>query len=204
MNSAAKILLLGAGAYALYRVYQATQQNSPGIEPSPYVPVTVGDIMATFGPPSAPDAVTPPVSAYQPVTVGDIMATFGKPSSLQDIAKSAAAKYGIPWPLFSALVSRESGWNPNIVSPKGAQGLTQLMPATARELGVTNAFDPMQNLNAGARYLAQQFARFGNWSLALAAYNAGAVNVAKYGNRIPPFEETIAYVKWILSKAGMS
>lgn len=113
-----------------------------------------------------------------------------------DSAKSAARRHGIPEDLFLRLVQRESGWNTAAVSVKGAQGLAQLMPDTARQLGVDIA-DPEQNLNGGARYLRMMYDRFGSWRLALAAYNAGPAAVEKHGG-IPPFDETKAYVAAIL------
>lgn len=111
-------------------------------------------------------------------------------------ARAAAAKHGVPEDLFLRLVQQESGFNPGAVSPKGATGLAQLMPDTARGLGV-DIHDPLQNLEGGARYLARMHARFGNWRHALAAYNAGPEAVAKHGG-VPPFAETEGYVKAIL------
>ena len=112
------------------------------------------------------------------------------------VAKAMAAKHGIPEDMFLRLVQQESGWNPGAVSPKGATGLAQLMPATAARLGV-DATDPQQNLDGGARYLRMMFDRFGSWRLALAAYNAGPQAVEKYGG-IPPYQETQGYVTAIL------
>ncbi|WP_076366282.1 lytic transglycosylase domain-containing protein [Phaeovulum vinaykumarii] len=111
-------------------------------------------------------------------------------------AKAAARAHGVPEDLFLRLVQQESGWNPGAVSPKGAQGLAQLMPATAARLGV-NAADPHDNLRGGARYLRMMYDRFGNWRLALAAYNAGPEAVARYGD-VPPYAETRNYVSVIL------
>lgn len=113
-----------------------------------------------------------------------------------NMARSAARRNGIPEDLFLRLVQQESGWNPNAVSHAGAIGLAQLMPGTARRLGV-NPRDPAQNLDGGARYLRQQFNTFGNWRLALAAYNAGPGAVQQYGG-IPPYRETQNYVRAIL------
>ncbi|MCV2865765.1 lytic transglycosylase domain-containing protein [Albidovulum sediminicola] len=113
-----------------------------------------------------------------------------------DTAKAAADRHGVPQDLFLRLVQRESGWNPSAVSHKGAQGLAQLMPATARRLGV-DATDPKQNLDGGARYLRMMYDRFGDWRLALAAYNAGPEAVARHGG-VPPYAETQGYVKAIL------
>ncbi len=112
-----------------------------------------------------------------------------------DMAKSAARRHGVPEDLFLRLVQQESGWNANARSPKGAMGLAQLMPGTARVLGV-NASDPADNLDGGARYLRQQYDSFGNWRLALAAYNAGPEAVRRHGG-VPPYRETRNYVRVI-------
>ena len=111
------------------------------------------------------------------------------------VARSVARQHGVPEDLFLRLVQQESGWNPKAKSHKGALGLAQLMPFTARKLGV-DPHDPRQNLEGGARYLAQQFRTFGSWRLALAAYNAGPGAVKKYGG-VPPYKETKNYVKII-------
>lgn len=112
------------------------------------------------------------------------------------VARSAARKHGVPEELFLRLVQQESNWNPRARSHKGALGLAQLMPATAAVLGV-DPTEPRENLEGGARYLAQQFRKFGSWRLALAAYNAGPGAVEKYGG-IPPYKETKDYVRKIL------
>lgn len=111
-------------------------------------------------------------------------------------ARAAAQRHGVPEDLFLRLVQQESGFNPTAVSHKGATGLAQLMPDTARALGV-DINDPHQNLDGGARYLKRMYARFGNWRHALAAYNAGPEAVAKHGG-IPPYKETQGYVIAIL------
>ena len=113
-------------------------------------------------------------------------------------ARAAARRHGIPEDLFLRLVRQESGWNPRAVSRKGALGLAQLMPATAALLGVDPA-DPRQNLEGGARYLAQQYRAFGSWRLALAAYNAGPGAVLRHGG-IPPYAETQGYVVAIMGR----
>ena len=115
-----------------------------------------------------------------------------------EAARSAARRHGVPEDLFLRLVQQESGWNPWARSHKGALGLAQLMPATARLLGV-DPHDPKQNLDGGARYLAQQYRAFGDWRLALAAYNAGPKAVQKYGG-VPPYRETRGYVTAILGR----
>lgn len=125
----------------------------------------------------------------------NIPAYRGKRSDFLPHAREAARRHGVPEDLFLRLVQQESGWNPGARSHKGAMGLAQLMPGTAAKLGV-NATDPVQNLNGGARYLRMMYNQFGNWRLALAAYNAGPGAVQKYGG-IPPYRETRNYVRII-------
>jgi len=120
----------------------------------------------------------------------------------QDMITAAAQKYGVRPALLAALVKQESNFNPNAQSGVGAKGLTQLMDATARGLGVTDAFDPVQSLDGGARFLGGLLKQFkGNESLALAAYNAGPGAVQKYGG-IPPYQETQRYVPKVLGYAA--
>ncbi len=111
--------------------------------------------------------------------------------------QQVAEKANLPSSLVAAVVWVESAGNPQAVSPAGAQGLMQLMPQTARMLGVTDPFDPRQNLEAGSRYLRQLMERFGELRLALAAYNAGPGRVQRYGG-IPPFAETQTYVRRVI------
>lgn len=112
------------------------------------------------------------------------------------VARAAARRFAVPEDLFLRLVQQESGWNPRARSHKGATGLAQLMPGTAALLGV-DMNDPRQNLEGGARYLRMMYDRFGNWRLALAAYNAGPEAVQRH-NGIPPYRETLNYVRAIL------
>jgi hypothetical protein len=119
---------------------------------------------------------------------------------LKTTAATIARQNHIPVPLFLALIGRESGWNPNARSPAGAIGLGQLMPATARGLGVNDPANPEENLAGAARYLAQQLAAFHTPALALAAYNAGPGAVHQY-HGVPPFPETQAYVRNVLGDA---
>ncbi len=108
---------------------------------------------------------------------------------------AAAAEYGVDGALLRAVIHAESAFNPLALSNKGAQGLMQLMPGTAGDLGVTDAFDVAQNIRGGARYLAQLLKDFnGDAKLATAAYNAGAASVTKYGG-VPPYDETQVYVQ---------
>lgn len=115
----------------------------------------------------------------------------------QDAIAAAAEAHGLDEKLLHALVLTESAYRPDARSPVGAGGLTQLMPATALELGVVNRFDPIENLRGGAAYLARQIVRFGDLRLALAAYNAGPSRVARLG-RVPNIAETQAYVVTVI------
>jgi soluble lytic murein transglycosylase-like protein len=105
----------------------------------------------------------------------------------------------LPPALIDAVIRTESGYRPRAVSRVGAIGLMQLMPRTALSVGVTDAFDPRQNVLGGARYFKKQLDRFGSVALAAAAYNAGPARVAKYKG-VPPFRETRRYVKAVLSR----
>jgi soluble lytic murein transglycosylase-like protein len=114
----------------------------------------------------------------------------------QKLVQQAAVRYGLTFELLDAVITAESGYCPTTVSNKGAQGLMQLMPGTAAGLGVTDAFDPAQNIDAGARYLKAMIDRYGILDLGLAAYNAGPRAVDRYRG-IPPYVETRDYVKRI-------
>jgi soluble lytic murein transglycosylase-like protein len=119
---------------------------------------------------------------------------------LREIAAAAARRHGLDPELVVAVVSVESGFHPEAVSPKGAQGLMQLMPRTASSLGVQDPFDPAQNLDGGARHLGQLLTLYdGDVARALAAYNAGEGAVQRHGG-VPPYRETRAYVKKVLER----
>lgn len=130
-----------------------------------------------------------------------VLPSYNKNKNAFDhIIKQAALQHGVSEGLIKAVMHTESGFNVNARSPVGAQGLMQLMPATARRFNVTNAFDAQQNIFAGAKYLSWLLKRFGgNTQMALAAYNAGEGNVDKYGG-IPPFRETQDYVRRVTSR----
>lgn len=120
-------------------------------------------------------------------------------AQLDAIFDEAASKYGVDAKFLKAIAKCESDFSTEYTSRSGAMGIMQLMPQTAASLGVTNAYDPYQNIMGGARYISEKLAQYnGDKSLALAAYNAGSGNVAKYGG-IPPFKETQNYVAKVMA-----
>jgi hypothetical protein len=122
-----------------------------------------------------------------------------------DLIEQHANAHGLAPALVRAVIQAESNFNPRAVSHKGAMGLMQLMPATARELGVSNPFHPGDNIRGGVTYLARLLARYDdNVELALAAYNAGPGNVERFGNTVPPFRETRDYVKKITARSRVA
>ncbi|GAA0814295.1 transglycosylase SLT domain-containing protein [Spirilliplanes yamanashiensis] len=142
-----------------------------------------------------PDAAAAPVAvpALRPAALGAAGSNTVSGVKYADLFNAAGAKYGVSPKLLAAVAKVESGYNPNAVSKAGAQGLMQIMPSTAKGLGVRDAFDPAQAVNGAAKLLASNIKEFKSVPLALAAYNAGGGAVKKYGG-IPPFAETQAYV----------
>lgn len=146
--------------------------------------------------------VTAPVdsiSATAAVSTNNMTA----PTDLEPIFEQAATQYGVSKSLLMAVAKAESNFNPSAVSSAGAIGVMQLMPDTAKSLGVTNPYDATENIMGGAQYLSRLLTRYnGDTALALAAYNAGSGNVDKYGG-VPPFKETQNYVSKVLADAGI-
>ena len=138
--------------------------------------------------------------ATGPVTaVPQAQSGLGRKAGYDQIVDEVSRNYGLESALLHAVISVESHYNPKAVSKKGALGLMQLMPQTAKRYGVIDALDPLQNLDGGAHYLRDLLRMFNNdISLTLAAYNAGEQAVVKHGNRIPPYRETLHYVPQVL------
>jgi soluble lytic murein transglycosylase-like protein len=148
---------------------------------------------------AVPDAPAPaPVSTAAPRQLQPSAAIAPHPFDLNQAVRDASGTYQLDPDLVTSVIRAESGFNVRAVSPKGAQGLMQLMPQTASQLGVRNAFDPKANVDAGTRYLRELLERY-NFDLikALAAYNAGPQRVEQY-NGVPPYYETKAYVARIV------
>jgi soluble lytic murein transglycosylase-like protein len=158
-----------------------------------------GAVVTYRGPTRFDDSGAHTLTASPPPSAGRPSAT---PSPVvADAIRSAAARHQISPQLVEAVAWRESGFNPLAVSPKGARGVMQLMPGTARALGV-DAGDPMANIEGGADYLSRMMRRFdGNLVKTLAAYNAGPEAVDRYGG-LPPYAETTSYVRAILRRLG--
>jgi len=133
---------------------------------------------------------------YFPLRAAEAPAT----SPFEQLIRAAAHKHGVDAELISSVITAESAFNPRAISRKQARGLMQLMPTTASQLSVSDAFDPAQNVDAGTRYLKFLLEKYGqDLTLALAAYNAGPDRVAQYGG-VPPFSETRAYVRRVLAE----
>lgn len=121
-------------------------------------------------------------------------------SAYHELVVAAAKTFALEPELLHAVISAESAYNPLARSPKGARGLMQLMPATAKRYGVEDSYDPLQNIQGGAAYLRDLLTLFGNdLQLAVAAYNAGEGMVMRHGYKVPPFRETLQYVPKVMN-----
>ena len=140
----------------------------------------------------------PAVSFEQALNTAQAGKSKPCPEELEPLIADAAEKYGIDPSIIKAVISVESGFRPRAISGAGAQGLMQLMPGTARALGV-DPTDVAQNIDGGTKYLSRQIDHFGSLELGLAAYNAGPGSVARYGG-VPPYSETRDYVAKVMSR----
>jgi soluble lytic murein transglycosylase-like protein len=165
---------------------------------------TAGEVSAAFAQQAAPQSSKPQLCPWPIVCATPAPVATGK-LRLDAYAaeiETASAMWGVDSVLVRALIHAESAFNPKALSPKGAQGLMQLMPATAERFAVADPFDPAQNINGGVQYLAWLLNRFsGDTVLATAAYNAGEGAVDRYGG-IPPYRETEQYVVRVESLAA--
>ena len=167
-----------------------TVQQILGFTPQTDAPVDTSPVTDTFTSSSSSANTT----AANATSSGSV----SSPENLEEYFKEASETYGVDINLLKAIARQESNFNPSATSSAGAMGVMQLMPSTAKGLGVTNAYDAQENIMGGAKLMAQNLKKYnGDVSLALAAYNAGGGTVDKYGG-IPPFKETQNYVKQVL------
>ncbi len=150
------------------------------------------------GPEDRPSGSTPLSRLREPIKLRASINRANRTRYTPEISR-IAKRHQLDPALIHAVISAESGYDPQAVSPRGAMGLMQLMPATAERFGVRNAFDPIANINAGTRYLRILINRFKNIRLALAAYNAGESVVSRYRNSVPPYQETRQYIVRVLN-----
>lgn len=187
---AAALLTVGAPSVASDQVFQCGSAAAPrftDVRDAPDCRLIIGMADRTAARPALPRATVDPAARAR----------------LLPVVEAAARRHRVPERLLEALVEAESGFQVRAISPKGAMGLTQLMPETAVQLGIVDAFDAAANLDGGARHLRGLLDRYGgDLRLSLAAYNAGAGAVERYGMAVPPFAETRGYVRRVMQRHG--
>jgi soluble lytic murein transglycosylase-like protein len=200
----------GAAAQAERSVPHSLVAQVPRVQPTLTVKPAASAPIDLSSRPRAPVfiAAPVPVPAVVPVATAPPAAVMASQASTQTLVdraiRSASRRHGIEEALIRAVIHVESGFDPNAVSHKGATGLMQLMPATARRFGVRDARDPVQNIHGGTQYLRVLLDLFGgDLKLALAGYNAGEGAVLKYQRRVPPYQETREYVQLVLGRYRM-
>jgi hypothetical protein len=198
-----QVVVIGVAAFALRA--ENLPEESPKVAVVPrfvsvvHADARTGRLVRSIVVASKP--VPSKVVSNQPVDIEEPAAA--PDSAVRTLVEEAAKNFDVSPALVDSVIQVESNYNPNAISPKGAQGLMQLMPATARRFGVKNSFDAKQNIEGGVRYLKFLQQTFKDDRLAIAAYNAGEGAVTKYGN-VPPYAETIDYVAKVGKKYGQA
>lgn len=196
------LLLLSAGSVQGYGLEMAQLHNGRSLACDRHR--EMGEFTRLFldgGESSFVDIPTADIAGYQAMAAPQATRISpGTPRAISEHIARASRATGIDEDLIASVIQAESGNNPKAISPKGAQGLMQLMPGTAEKLGVGDAFDPAANIDGGSRYLRELLERFnGDAAMALAAYNAGPARVDKYQG-VPPYRETRNYVKRVIDE----
>ncbi|MEB3222216.1 MAG: lytic transglycosylase domain-containing protein [Candidatus Sericytochromatia bacterium] len=193
---------LSAALAAIDRIQHRMQELESRHQPRATRETGFREVVARAGGEARP--AQPPQAAWPgglgPLGPGDAAPAAGGSAAYRPMIAAAASRHGLDPALVQAVVAAESGGNPEAKSPAGAMGLMQLMPGTARALGVADPYDPSQNVEAGTRYLADMTRRFG-LEKGIAAYNAGPGAVARHDG-VPPYRETKAYVQKVLRLYG--
>jgi soluble lytic murein transglycosylase-like protein len=198
----AGLAALGLGAATLPEESQKAAVAVPRFVSIVHVDARTGRLVRSIVPASKP--LPGKVASNEAVDILALAPVAAPDSAVRTLVEETAKTFDVNPALVDSVIQVESNYNPNAVSPKGAQGLMQLMPATARRFGVKNSFDAKQNIEGGVRYLKFLQTTFKDDRLAIAAYNAGEGAVAKYGNNVPPYPETVSYVAKVGKKYGQA